>query len=373
MKNLIYLAAIALCCASCSEEPRNEEAPIAAIELTEQEEAARLDSFIKRYETPPQVFTIPSNKASVVKGAKGSLWYVEPKDLQTKSGKEVTGEITVELKELTTVEELLKNNVQTVSNGKLLSSGGSYYIGMSAGGEELMLKQGKNLKIELPKLDKGDGMELFYGRRDEMHNMNWSETGVPFKVEEPVVAKEKDTAWMTIDRPVRRKLGAPAAGFNISANRAEVEADSIMSYVDGKPMSGEEKYKSERYEKVIKATKNIYSAVQLAELGWINVDKFLKSDMVPLYVSISSADSVRFTKVYVIFKPIRGIIQSQFFGHNYTFKNIPKKTEARIVAYGFNKNKIMFAKQDFMLENDSSRIELVMNEATEKDLDSFFD
>lgn len=372
MKNLIYLAAIALCCASCSEEPQKEEAPIAAIELTEQEEAARLDSFIKRYETPPQVFTIPSNKASVVKGAKGSLWYVEPKDLQTKSGKEVTGEIRVELKELTTVEELLKNNVQTVSNGKLLSSGGSYYIGMSAGGEELMLKQGKNLKIELPKLDKGDGMELFYGRRDELHNMNWSETGVPFKVEEPVVVKEKDTAWMTIDRPKPRIFAqaAPGRGRNWSE---EAETDSIMSYVDGKPMDEKDKKNSKQYEQVKDVATNIYSAIQLAELGWINVDKFLKSDMVPLYVSISSADSVRFTKVYVIFKPIRGIIQSQFFGHNYTFKNIPKKTEARIVAYGFNKNKIMFAKQDFMLENDSSRIELVMNEATENDLDSFFD
>ena len=61
-------------------------------------------------------------------------------------------------------------NAQTVSDGKLLESGGAYYINLSCGKERLRIKKNKSIKIEFPKISDKD-MSLFDGKVDSLGNI----------------------------------------------------------------------------------------------------------------------------------------------------------------------------------------------------------
>lgn len=123
-----------------------------------------------------QHFTALPNKISVVTARKGLKVTVNPSVLEKEDGTAVDGKITVSIIELTTTGDLFKSNAATVSDGKLLASGGSYFIGMECNGEKLRIKKGKALQMQFPKL-KDEEMELFYGNRNADGNMNWNRAG----------------------------------------------------------------------------------------------------------------------------------------------------------------------------------------------------
>lgn len=124
-----------------------------------------------------QKFSISSAKPSVITGKKGLKIIVDPSVLEKENGTAVDGKINVSIIELTNSEDFFKSNAATVSNGKLLMSGGSYFIGMECNGEKLRIKKDKNLQVDFPVLSNAE-MELFYGQRDSSENMNWKRAGI---------------------------------------------------------------------------------------------------------------------------------------------------------------------------------------------------
>jgi hypothetical protein len=133
------------------------------------------NSFTKNY---TQTFTAAPLKVSVITGKKGLRVTVNPTVLEKEDGTTIDGNITIIMIELTSSEDLFKANAATISNGKLLVSGGSYFIGMECNGQKLKIKKGGCLKIEFPKL-KNSEMELFYGNRDTTGLMNWIKAEQP--------------------------------------------------------------------------------------------------------------------------------------------------------------------------------------------------
>lgn len=119
-----------------------------------------------------QTFTVKRKKLSVITGKKGLKVTIDPSVLETEDGKPVNGDITVKIVELTTSEDLFRSNAATMSNGKLLASGGCYFVGMECNGKVLHVKEDQSIQIEFPKI-KEEGMELFYGEKDEDNNINW--------------------------------------------------------------------------------------------------------------------------------------------------------------------------------------------------------
>ena len=117
-----------------------------------------------------QLFSSDSLNGQIV-GKGGTVIDVDKSALETVSGKPVTGDVIVELKELLDKSAFITAEAPTVSDGKLLVSGGAYFIGMKCNGEELKLRPGRKLNIHLPKA--GDGMSLFYGQRDGNGVVNW--------------------------------------------------------------------------------------------------------------------------------------------------------------------------------------------------------
>jgi hypothetical protein len=124
-----------------------------------------------------QTFTAAPHKISVLTAKKGLRVTVNPVVLEKEDGTAVDEKINVSIIELTTSEDLFKSNAATVSNGRLLASGGSYFIGMECNGQKLRIKKGKNLQVEFPVIKENE-MQLFYGQRDTANNMNWLDAGI---------------------------------------------------------------------------------------------------------------------------------------------------------------------------------------------------
>jgi len=123
-----------------------------------------------------QRFTISPKNVTVVKGKKGLKVTVDPADLESLNGGKVDDKIVVTLIELTNVNDLFRSNVATTSDGRLLVSGGSYFVGMESGGQPLRLKPGRTITMDFPHITKGE-MELFYGQKDQNGSMNWEVAG----------------------------------------------------------------------------------------------------------------------------------------------------------------------------------------------------
>lgn len=363
MKQLPYILTLLIFCTACASNPETKEQPVAEVLPDIHEESMRVNDMLKKYQTAAQIFQIGSDKITKIKGVKGSVWQINPANLETISGTPVSSEITVELKELTTTQEFLSNNIQTVSDGRLLTSGGSYHIKMTSAGEELKLKSGKTLTAQLPKIT-GEDMSLFYGSRDSLEMMNWKETGTKFQaVPMAVKPKTKDTAWFTIDRPQRRNR--PASG---GASVDERITDSIISNADGKPKADKN---SDEYDKVNTMFANVYRAIQIEELGWINVDRFVQSSLTPLYVSANEMDANSYIQLYVIMKQYNSLTQGGVRGNAYTFKQLPIGADARVIAFTYRKNKLLFSAKDIKIE-ENAIIDLAFAEAKDNDINAFF-
>jgi hypothetical protein len=123
-----------------------------------------------------QKFTVEKNKITVVTGKKGLKVTVNPSVLEKMDGTSFDGPVEVRMAELTNSSDLFKANAATLSNGKLLVSGGSYFIEIYSDGKPLRIKKGKHMQVDFPLLN-DDEMELFYGQRNEDGNMNWQSAG----------------------------------------------------------------------------------------------------------------------------------------------------------------------------------------------------
>jgi hypothetical protein len=132
-----------------------------------------------------QRFLVAKNKTAVVKGKKGLRITVNPSALEKEDGGAVDGAIQVSIVELTSTEDLFAANAATVSNGRLLASGGSYFIQMMCNGSRLQIKKGQHLQVDFPVLQQNE-MELFYGQRDAANNINWIPAGQQLQPAVPV-------------------------------------------------------------------------------------------------------------------------------------------------------------------------------------------
>ncbi len=142
---------------------------------------------------PPSVqhFVVPKGKRKKITGTHGIAVEVIPEALETESGQAVKGAIEVAMIEVMTPLDFIKNRASTLSNGKLLESGGSVHLEMRSEGEKLRIKSGESLPIEFPQTAINENMELFYGERDSNTGMNWIPTDAPLSPTSPTPTEKR--------------------------------------------------------------------------------------------------------------------------------------------------------------------------------------
>ncbi len=315
-------------------------------------EAKKLNNLLKKYDEPSQIFKVLANKPTQVKGNQGTIISIIPNDLLTENGTPLGKSIEIELKELTNQMQLLKSNAQTVSDGSLLVSGGAYYINLTSEGKQLILKDGKTLKVEIPKLTHNE-MSLFYGQRDSLGKMNWE------------LDKEKIVNKVRIKDTIYTEEDSGELSFTI-------EGDSSNNMYSEKELS--RILTEKNYYKNLKAIKRVMS---IKKFGWINCDRFFEiQNKTDLFVNFKTADSINLANIYLIFKDINSVMQSNYLSNNdkkvnSEFKNIPIDSKVQLIAFTIKNDKILSYSADIIVK-DKQNFTITMKETNDAELKKLF-
>lgn len=276
-----------------------------------------LDSALKQFETPPQAFKAPINHLVKFTGTKGTIVTVNGEDLETRSGKPLGNHIDVELKELTTTEELARNRVNTVGAGSLLDVHAVYSINMSSGGEELRLKKDKTLEIAFPASQKI--AHMFSGNIDTVQRV--------------VVWQERPATDLSAGQDAATPTGGAAETTPDAAKAAGIQ--------------------------------------RLTALGWLCIADALK-DSTAITVKIAGADSLGYVACWLMSrKPCTVVYKRCRPSAPVAITGAPAGSKARFVAVGYKDGKYYGVRQSFVVTAGQS-LSVKMAEMSPADISALF-
>jgi len=125
----------------------------------------------KRLES--QVFKLNPLRDTIIETQNGIVFSIPAKAFLNKQGETPTETIDVEIKEAMTASEIMKAGLSTMSNGKLLETGGMFYVNTRAGEENLTIDKSKPLNANVPVNNSKKDMMLFKGERKADGSINW--------------------------------------------------------------------------------------------------------------------------------------------------------------------------------------------------------
>nr|WP_294934860.1 hypothetical protein [uncultured Flavobacterium sp.] len=322
-------------------------------------EFEKLNAELKKYEVPSQFFKVSSKKQNKVKSKLGTTIHVNPENLESVDGTKIGETIEVELKEITNQKALLKSNAQTISNGKLLVSGGAYYINMTSEGRQLKLKDKKDLIVDFPKLSDKE-MSLFYGQKDSLGSMNWQPANAKFTSPKKPANTNRELDSLT--QPT-----SDASGNDM---------EDLFAYMEKAPQTKEGKAIQRENSNYERMENKVYNAIRINKLGWINIDRFSEvKDKTKLEYQFSETNKMLYSNIYLIFKDMNSFIQDQYYfeGENYeqVFNEIPLGANVEVIAIAVKGNKKYSFKTALkMVKNE--KINITLKETSDKEFDKLF-
>lgn len=324
-------------------------------------ELSTLNTILNQYEIPSQLFTIMSDKSTKIVGKNGTSIFVNPSNLVMENGETIGENIEIELKELTNQEQLFRGNAQTTSNGQLLVSGGAYYINLTSDGKQLRLKEGKSLTVMFPKFTSNE-MQLFYGERDTLGQMNWEKTD------------------QTFENITNQKVAFIEQAIQVSPSSSTNEIDSLIAYIEldsTKPLTKEEKKMIEVQKKNFDLADKFYKAVELKKFGWINCDRFYDiANKTNLHYVFNKKDSIVSANVYLLFSDINSMMTDYYYEFQnkrfYSgFQNIPYGAKTKLIAFSVKNGKTQTYQSELIIKTNET-IELTLQETNQDDIEKLF-
>lgn len=285
---LAFVSAACLTFTSCKKNNEENPAP-----------ATTIKDFFAKTEIKSQTFTINTDNSQYsITGNQGTKVTFPANAFVTSNGTPVKGDVSIELKEIYDKSDMVLSDRPTMSNGRILISGGELFIGATANGQELRLDENTNILIELaPTTTVDTTMGLFTGTETDSI-FNWTQVDID------TTATRDDSLWYVSD---------PGYYYDPS-----------------------------------------HYVFAISTLGWINCDKFIGSASTYMHVTCTGEPTPSATKVYLIFKNLNGVAQLNYEwgAHKYYSVMAPIGEQATIVAFGIKDNKEYFATKDITVSND---------------------
>lgn len=352
MKQITLLISITIAAilAGCKNEPAkqdnfNDKAQTEVVRINPLDQLKQVDKLLSEIAEEPQRLNAPSNKATKVTGKKGTIIHVDPTDLETVDGSSLGSSIQIELLEITDKSNLLLNNAQTASNGRILVTGGAYYLNMNSDGKQLKMKQGKGLKVEFPKLTKNE-MKLFLGERDSLGQINWISTDRDFETE---IVSDTIISRRILPSTLRKADIYLIDSINARISIIPKDHDYLIDSIDAPKTINKEDVTEEEYEeyqrevkeykkrkKEVEYQRQTYKAVELMNFGWINCDRFYEDPKPKTDIQLTvNNDSLQGARFFAIFKDIKSVITEYYWKgqkEDVVFKDIPIGKVLTIIA-----------------------------------------
>ena len=152
-----------------------------------------LNTFFKSVEPNKQQFTVSAGQYQYVNGANGTSILFLPNSFKKKDGTILSsGTVQIVLQEMLTGPKMILGNAPTVSNGKLLISGGQFFIKAYQNGEELLINPASKPQVSIP-APNAQQMQTFVGSRVASDSLSGDSTIVWSPVDTattPVVVRQ---------------------------------------------------------------------------------------------------------------------------------------------------------------------------------------
>lgn len=269
--------------------------------------APRITSINQYLPLPVQRFEIDPRKDAHIVGELGTVIDIPANTLRCTDGT-IPPRMDMELTEVYGRDRLVNANIHTVSNGRLLESGGTVLLEAKCRNCQGVVAPGKDIDLKFP-LDgvAVQGMETFIGQVDRNGNFNW----------------EQDRG--------SGNGGRSEARYRYYINNKQVSREEYMAV---KARFREEEQLRDN-EAAVAQNADVLDAYLLksSELGWINCDRFYEAEAVTdLVVKVDTAlrPSVR-----LVFDNINGVLAGNYDARSgqVRFSGIPVGEPARLVGY----------------------------------------
>jgi hypothetical protein len=252
---------------------------------------------------------------------------------------------------------MIRNNVQTASDGKLLVSGGAYFIACSANGHPLRLKPGKTLSVSFPRKSKEE-MKLFYGNRDSAGNMNWKPANVSLRpsykadsvTEKVPVVRVHDSVINAKDYDKDAAFGVRVVNGEASVAKLKTVRVSDTTYVTRSIDLGK------------KLEERLYAQARIDKMGWINCDRLY--DMpgeTTLLVHAPGEYKGKLIRMFIVFKNSNSVLSQPFYprpDNAYSrLYGLPANEAVRIIAFAVAGGLHTFSK-DMVLKDAAVDLDL---------------
>jgi hypothetical protein len=109
-----------------------------------------LHTMFTQLATPLQSYTVNATGYNSFTCANGTRIITMPNSFLTKSGAPVSGNVTIEVKDVLSKKDMVLNNAFPVSNGQLLVSGGEVYFNPTQNGQQLKLNPAVRVTFLVP-------------------------------------------------------------------------------------------------------------------------------------------------------------------------------------------------------------------------------
>lgn len=122
---------------------------------------------------PAQVFSINASKGNVIETDGGIVFAIPAGAIVDSNGKAVSGEVGVVVREALDPMSIIQAGLSTMSDDKLLETGGMFYISASKGDQALEIDPKKQILAQVPANERRSDMMLFDGQRMPDGSINW--------------------------------------------------------------------------------------------------------------------------------------------------------------------------------------------------------
>jgi hypothetical protein len=121
---------------------------------------------------PEQGFVINNAQDTVIETENGMVLVIPENAFVDENGNLVS-DVDFEVKEAFETTDILKAGLTTMADGRLLETGGMFFLNAYSNGKKLKLAEGKKILAEIPNINPREDMMLFDGEKKEDGTINW--------------------------------------------------------------------------------------------------------------------------------------------------------------------------------------------------------